>query len=55
LAELGYLSLEDGDPSQAVRLFEEEIQAFPESRVFLGGIIARTKGQAVSRKAEASS
>lgn len=55
LAELGYLSLEDGDTAQAIRLFEEEMTAFPESRVFLGGIVARTKGRAVSKKVEASS
>jgi hypothetical protein len=55
LAELGYLSLEDGDTSQAIRLFEEEMTTFPESRIFLGGIVARTKGQAVSKKVEASS
>ena len=50
-AELGYLALEDGDTVGAVRFFEAEIQAFPESRSFLQGVIARAKGQAPSNKA----
>ena len=53
LAELGYLALEDGDTVQAVRLFDEEMTAFPESRPFLTDIVARTKGQA-QRAAAAS-
>jgi hypothetical protein len=43
LAELGYLALEDGDNVQAVRLFEEEMIAFPESRGFLTGVVVRAK------------
>lgn len=46
LAELGYLALEDHDDVQAVRLFEEEMQVFPESRAFLSSVVARLKGQA---------
>jgi hypothetical protein len=53
LAELGYLALEDGDVATAVTLFEEEMRTFPESRPFLQGVVARTKG--VSKKAEATS
>jgi hypothetical protein len=45
LAELGYLALEDGDTAQAVRLFEEEMAAFPESRPFLTDVVARAKGK----------
>ena len=44
LAELGYLTLEDGDSAGAVRLFEEEMESFPESRPFLQGIVLRAKG-----------
>lgn len=44
LAELGYLSLEDGDTATAVRYFEEEMKTFPESRAFLEGVVARAKG-----------
>jgi hypothetical protein len=51
LAELGYLALEDHDEAQAVRLFEEEMQAFPESRPFLSSVVARVKGQADTTKA----
>jgi hypothetical protein len=54
LAELGYLSLEDGDTIHAVQFFEAEMQAFPESRVFLTGVIARTKGQTLPKKTEAT-
>lgn len=54
LAELGYLSLEDGDTTHAVQFFEEEMQAFPESRVFLAGIVARTKGQSLPKKTGAT-
>jgi hypothetical protein len=44
LAELGYLHLEDGDTAEALKLFEEEMRAFPESRPFLQGVIDRTNG-----------
>ena len=44
IAELGYIHLEDGDSAEAVRLFEEEMKAFPESRPFLEGVTARAKG-----------
>jgi hypothetical protein len=54
LAELGYLSLEDGDTTHAVQFFEAEMQAFPESRVFLAGIVERTKGQTKKTGATAS-
>lgn len=40
-AELGYLSLEDGDQINAVADFKKEMAAFPESRPFLGGVIDR--------------
>jgi hypothetical protein len=44
LSELGYLSLEDGDVGAAVALFEEEMNAFPESRPFLTSVVARARG-----------
>jgi hypothetical protein len=53
-AELGYLALEDGDTAHAVQFFEAEMQAFPESKVFLEGIVARTKGQISPKKTEAT-
>jgi hypothetical protein len=53
LAELGYLSLEEGDTAAALHLFEEEMKTFPESRPFLEGVAARAKG--VSSKAEVAS
>jgi hypothetical protein len=43
LAELGYLCMEDGDTTQAISLFEEEMTRYPESRVFLDGIIQRSR------------
>jgi hypothetical protein len=43
LAELGYLYMEDGDMTQAISLFEEEMTRYPESRVFLDGIIQRSR------------
>jgi hypothetical protein len=48
LAELGYLYLEDGDRSQAVRYFEEEMRLFPESAPFLTRVIARVNAGASS-------
>lgn len=53
LAELGYLALEDGDVATAVPLFEEEMRAFPESRAFLQGVVARA--QSASKKAGVTS
>lgn len=50
LAELGYLALEDGDAPSALRLFEEEMRVFPESRPFLEGIVTRARGS-VSKEA----
>lgn len=44
LAELGYLSLEDGDTAAALALFEEEMRLFPESRPFLESVAARARG-----------
>ena len=54
LAELGYLALEDGDSAQAVRMFEEEMTAFPESRAFLTGVVTRAKGGSAKKAAVAS-
>jgi hypothetical protein len=54
LAELGYLDLEDGNTAEAVKLFQEEIQAFPESRTFLEGVISRASGASPKRTAGAS-
>lgn len=48
LAELGYLHLEDGEADKAVSLFEEEMRRFPESRPFLGAVIARAKKNATT-------
>ena len=49
LAELGYLYLEDGDMVRATALFREEMQRFPESRLFLTRIIDRATGTPVAR------
>lgn len=38
-AELGYLSLEDGDTTTAVTMFEEEMRLFPESGPLLRRVI----------------
>jgi hypothetical protein len=51
LAELGYLYLEDGDVAHATPLFEEEMQRFPESRVFLAGVVTRAKGAPTDKAA----
>jgi hypothetical protein len=48
LAELGYLNLEDGATAEAIKLFEEEMAAFPESRVFLQSVVLRAKGASAS-------
>lgn len=45
LAELGYLSLEDGDTSSALNLFQEEMRVFPESRPFLQDVVSRINGR----------
>jgi hypothetical protein len=45
MAELGYLALEDGESTVAVNYFEQEMQAFPESRPFMQKVILRIKGQ----------
>lgn len=42
LAELGYIYLVQGDSVRARELFQEEIDLFPESGVFLYGIIERS-------------
>lgn len=44
-AELGYTYLEQGDDATALGLFEIEMQNFPESRVFLGGLTQRISQQ----------
>ena len=44
-AELGYTYLEEGDLASATQLFELEMQNFPESRPFLGGLIQRLSPQ----------
>ncbi len=43
-AELGFLSLEEGKNAEAIARFEKEMAAFPESRSFLGSIVARISG-----------
>ena len=40
-AELGFLSLEDGDRAAAETFFNQEMSAFPESATFLKGVMAR--------------
>ena len=40
-AELGFLSLEDGDRVAAETFFNQEMSAFPESTTFLKGVMAR--------------
>lgn len=51
LAELGYLDLEDHNEVEALRHFNEEMAAFPESRAFLSDVVARVGGQAKTAKA----
>jgi hypothetical protein len=53
LAELGFLSLEDGDSAAAESYFTAEMAAFPESSQFLKGVIARraTKSGAATTSA----
>jgi hypothetical protein len=43
-AELGFLSLEDGDRVAAETFFNQEMSAFPESTTFLKGVMARKSG-----------
>lgn len=45
-AELGYLFLEDGNEAEAASHFQKEMEAFPESRVFLTSVLTRLKGGA---------
>ena len=40
-AELGYLKLDQGDQATAIELFRKEAAAFPESEVFMSGIVNR--------------
>lgn len=44
-AELGYLKLSQGDQAGAVELFRKEAQAFPESEVFMSGVVTRLNHQ----------
>lgn len=43
-AELGYLFLEDNNNADAIASFQKEMAAFPESRTFLGSVVARLTG-----------
>lgn len=54
-AELGYLTLEDGDTPGAVALFEEEMRLFPESRRLMTDVIARATNQSAPAAIEAKS
>ena len=47
-AELGFLFLEDGNNAQAITQFQKEMTAFPESREFLGSVVARISGGSAS-------
>jgi hypothetical protein len=47
-AELGYLYMEDGNFAEARVNFEREIVLFPESRLFLQGVIQRMSPAAAS-------
>jgi hypothetical protein len=47
-AELGFLSLEDGNNAQAIAQFKKEMAAFPESREFLNSVVARISGAPAS-------
>lgn len=40
-AELGYIRLENGDIAGAQASFDEEMRLFPESRMFLTGVVTR--------------
>ena len=42
-AELGYVRLEDGNLLEAQQDFDEEMQLFPELRIFLAGVVQRMK------------
>ena len=44
-AELGYLKLNQGDQATAVELFRKEAEAFPESEVFMSGVVSRLTDQ----------
>ena len=46
LAELGYLHMEAGETSQAIALFEEERERFPESAALMTRVIAGLNGGA---------
>ncbi|WP_339930690.1 DUF4810 domain-containing protein [uncultured Brevundimonas sp.] len=46
LAELGYLHLEDGNTTEALRYFQEERARFPESAGLMDRVIARLNGGA---------
>lgn len=45
-AELGYLRLRQGDQSAAIRMFESEAAAFPESAFFMKRVVDRLTGTA---------
>ncbi len=45
LAELGYMRLEAGDSASAIKLFDEEMTLFPESKAFLSSVVLRAKTQ----------
>lgn len=42
-AELGYLFMEDGQTAEAIQYFETEKLLFPESGIFMDGVIARLR------------
>lgn len=46
LAELGYLSLEDGDTVTAITLFEQEKTSFPESAPLMERIVEQLRNPA---------
>lgn len=43
-AHLGFLQFSSGNPAAAREHFSEEAELFPESAVFIGGVLARMEG-----------
>ena len=52
LAELGYMRLEAGDSNSAIKLFDEEMSLFPESKAFLSSVVLRAKSQSKTQASD---
>ena len=53
-AELGYLSLEDGDAATAITLFQQEMSLFPESAPLMNRIVETLRSPAPAAPVETS-